>query len=91
MRDVKISGQLLAAHMEKLNITCNCGAGPDELAIESDPQPEICTPLFIHASSDGMRTVDESYCGPFAMVHCRRCGRAHLFFIPEVIKAIVMG
>lgn len=90
MRDDKISSQALIEHLRKKNFKCGCGAGPDDLLLEADRSTLICKSMFVQASEDGMRDDAERFCGPLAMVHCKRCGKVHLFFVPDVIRAIVI-
>lgn len=91
MRDDKISISALKAHLQKMNVKCSCGAGLDSLYIEGDENADISTTVFMNSSQSGMREPMASYCGPFAMLHCKRCGRMQLYFITNVLDAIKSG
>lgn len=88
MRDDKISVSAMKNHLKKMNVKCSCGAGLDSLYIEGKENADICTTAFMLSSQNGMRGPTSSFCGPFAMLHCQRCGRTQFFFITNVLDAI---
>lgn len=91
MRDDKISVSAMKNHLKKMNVKCSCGAGLDSLYIEGEKKADICTTAFMPSSQNGMRGPTSSFCGPFAMLHCKRCGRMQFYFITNVLDAIKSG
>lgn len=85
-RTPNISAHKLDLFLKKHGKTCCVGRS---LEIETDMTTGICKPFFLPAANDGTRNdAEQKYLGPYAVVHCSKCGHTVLYFLPNVLRTI---